>query len=369
MHRTALLLGTAFLCFTAGSAGAQAPRTTLDIYVVDVEGGNATLFVNPAGESLLIDTGNLNGAVRDAERIFAAAKDAGLTQIDRLIITHWHGDHYGGMAELEKRIPIREFMDHGPNQQPAEAADKFLAEVYPSLYAKGKHTVLKAGDKIPMRGLDITVVTSNGETIQNRPLRGAGRANPACAGFVAGQNNIEDPLSVGLHVNYGSFRTLHVGDITKNKERDLMCPNNPIGTIDVLLGLHHDQATSNSPAIVHALAPRVGIMNNGTRKGAEPETMMTLASSPGFEDLWQIHFSQLTGQEYTQPGMFIANLTDEPLSAMPVQPVIAAALGPNPPPAPVHNGPAYWIKLQAQTNGTFTVTNQRNNFSKTYAPR
>jgi len=148
MHRTALLLGSAFLCLTAASAGAQSARTTLDIYVVDVEGGNATLFVNPAGESLLIDTGNANGAVRDAGRIFAAAKDAGLTQIDRLIITHWHGDHYGGMAELEKLIPIREYMDHGPNQQPAEAADKFLAEVYPTLYAKGKHTVLKAADKI-----------------------------------------------------------------------------------------------------------------------------------------------------------------------------------------------------------------------------
>ena len=110
-------------------------------------------------------------------------------------------------------------------------------------------------------------------------------------------------------------------------------------------------------------------MNNGTRKGGEPETMMTLASSPGFEDLWQIHFSQLTGQEFTQPGMFIANLLDEPSATMPIQPVIAAALGPNPPPAPVHNGPAYWIKVQAQTDGTFTVTNQRNNFSKTYAPR
>lgn len=369
MHRTALLLGAAFLCLTAASAGAQSARTTLDIYVVDVEGGNATLFVNPAGESLLIDTGNLNGAARDAGRIFAAAKDAGLTQIDRLITTHWHGDHYGGMAELEKLIPIREFMDHGPNQQPAEAADRFLAEVYPALVAKGKRTILKAGDKIPMRNMDITVVTSNGETIQNRPLRGAGRPNPACAGFVGGQNNIEDPLSVGIHVNYGRFRTLHVGDITKNKERDLMCPNNPIGQIDLFLGLHHGQASSNSPVIVHGVAPRVGIMNNGTRKGGEPETMMTIASSPGFEDLWQIHFSQLSGQDFTQPGMFIANLTDEPLQAMPTQPVIAAALGPNPPPPPVHNGPAYWIKVQAQDNGTFTVTNQRNNFSKTYVPR
>jgi beta-lactamase superfamily II metal-dependent hydrolase len=371
MRRTALLLGTAFLFLPALSAGAQTQRTTLDIYVVDVEGGNATLFVNPAGQSLLIDTGNLNGAVRDAERIVAAARDAGLTRIDRLITTHWHADHYGGMEELAKRIPIGEYMDHGPNQQPAEAADRFLADVYPRLVASAKRTMLKAGDKIPMQAMDITVVTSNGETIQGRPLRqaGAGRANPACAGFVAGQNNIEDPLSVGIHVSFGRFRTLHVGDITKNKERDLMCPNNPIGTIDVFLGLHHGQATSNSPVIVHALQPRVGIMNNGTRKGGEPETMMTLFSSPGFEDLWQIHFSQLSGQDFTQPGMFIANLTDEPLAAMPVQPVLAAALGPNPPPPPVHNGPAYWIKVSARSDGTYTITNQRNGFSKTYEPR
>jgi beta-lactamase superfamily II metal-dependent hydrolase len=368
MHRTALLLGTALLSFAAVSAEAQT-RTTLDIYVVDVEGGNATLFVNPAGESLLIDTGNLNGAVRDAERIVAAARDARLTRIDRLITTHWHADHYGGMEELEKRIPIGEYMDHGPNQQPAEAADRFLSQVYPQLVAKAKRTILKAGDKIAMRDMDITVVTSNGETIQNRPLRGAGRINPACAAFVAGQNNIEDPLSVGIHVNFGRFRTLHVGDITKNKERDLMCPNNPIGTIDVFLGLHHGQASSNSPVIVHALQPRVGIMNNGTRKGGEPETMMTIFSSPGFEDLWQIHFSQLSGQDYTQPGMFIANLIDEPLQAMPVQPVLAAALGPNPPPAPVHNGPANYIKVSARTDGSYTIVNQRNGFTKTYQPR
>ena len=113
---------------------------TLDIYVIDVEGGNATLFVTPAHESLLIDTGNLNGAARDAGRILDAAKDAGLQQIDHLIITHWHGDHFGGLAELASKIPIKEFIDHGPNVQPAEAADAFLKDTYPGLYGKCKHT-------------------------------------------------------------------------------------------------------------------------------------------------------------------------------------------------------------------------------------
>ena len=150
--------GLAALLMPASRDGATAQtRTNLDIYVVDVEGGNATLFVAPSGESLLIDTGNVApaAAIRDSERIMAAAKDARLTQIDNLIITHWHGDHFGGMAELAKRIPIRNFIDHGPNVQPAPAVDEFLTKVYPQLYANAKHTVAKPGDKIAVAGLDV----------------------------------------------------------------------------------------------------------------------------------------------------------------------------------------------------------------------
>ena len=342
---------------------------TLDIYVVDVEGGNATLFVSPSGESVLIDSGNGGAAaVRDADRIMAAVKDAGLTQIDHLITTHWHGDHFGGMAELAARIPIRNFIDHGPSVQPAAAADEFLQKTYPELYAKAEHTRARPGDKISVAGVDVLVVTSAGETIK-AALPGAGRANPYCASFKPGQNNAEDPMSVGTYVTFGKFRTIHLGDLTKNKEFELMCPTNRIGTVDVLLGLHHGVDTSNSEVLVHALRPRVAIMNNGTRKGGQPDVMQTLHSSPGLEDLWQIHFSQLSGQEYTVPGMFIANLLDEPSLAMPVAPMSPPQLGPGAPPAPVHNGPAYWIKVSALTDGSFTVANGRNRFSKTYSAR
>jgi hypothetical protein len=148
-----------------------------------------------------------------------------------------------------------------------------------------------------------------------------------------------------------------------------MCPNNRIGAVDVLLGLHHGQDSSNSEVLVHALHPRVAVMNNGTRKGGQPEVMKTLHSSPGLEDLWQLHFSQLSGQEYTVPGMFIANSTDEPLSAMPVAAIQAPPPGPGAPPPPVHNGKAYWVKVSAQPDGSFTVTNGRNSFSKTYKAR
>jgi beta-lactamase superfamily II metal-dependent hydrolase len=353
--------------FAAGSAIAQT-RNTLDIYTVDVEGGNATLFVAPSGQSLLIDTGNYGpeASVRDAERIMAAVKAAGLTQIDHLIITHWHGDHFGGVAELAKRIPIRHFIDHGPNVQPSPVVDDFLAKVYPPLYANAKHTVAKVGDKIPIDGIDATIVTSAGETLKT-PLPGAGAPNPYCASFKPGENNAEDPMSVGTYITFGKFRTMHLGDVTKNKEFELMCPVNRIGALDAFLGLHHAVNTSSSEVIVHALHPRVVIVNNGTRKGAQPDVMKVLFSSPGLEDLWQIHFSQLSGQEYTVPGMFIANGLDEPLNTMPVAPIAAPAPGPNTPPPPAHNGPAYWIKLSAQPDGTFTVTNARNGFSKTYA--
>jgi beta-lactamase superfamily II metal-dependent hydrolase len=343
-----------------------AATAELDIYVIDVEGGNATLLVAPSGESLLIDTGNTDaGAVRDAGRIMDAIKDAGLVQIDRLITTHWHGDHYGGMEVLASRIPIREFIDHGPNVQPTTATDKFLQITYPQLDAKSKHTIAKAGDRISMSGLDVRVLTSAGETIKT-PLAGAGKPNPYCASFKTADNNAEDPQSVGIHIAFGQFRAIHLGDLTRNKEFELMCPNDLIGPVDVLLGLHHGQPSSNSEVLVHAIHPRVAIMNNGIWKGGVPEVMKTIHSSPGLEDLWQLHFSQLSGQEYTVPGMFIANTADESQPLVSVAPLPAPQAGVAPPAAPTHNGIAYWIKVSANQDGTFTVTNSRNQFTKTY---
>ncbi|HSV23387.1 MAG TPA: MBL fold metallo-hydrolase [Xanthobacteraceae bacterium] len=348
-------------------AAAQA-RTTLDIYVVDVEGGNATLFIAPSGESVLIDTGNFapEAAVRDAERIAAAAKDARLIEIDHLITTHWHGDHFGGMAEVAKRIPIRDYIDHGPNIQPVAAFDEFFAKIYPALYGAAKHTVAKPGDTIAVAGLDWRIVTAAGAVLK-APLAGAGAVNASCANFKPqNADTTENAQSVGSVITFGKFRAVHLGDLTWNKEFELMCPNNPIGAIDLFVVSHHGLGVSNSPVLVHGIRPRVAVVNNGTRKGAVPDSMKTLFSSPGIEDVWQIHFSQLSGQEYTVPGMLIANDLDAPLTAMPIQPIAAPPTGPDTPPPPAHNGPAYWIKVSAQPDGTFTVTNARNGFAKTY---
>lgn len=359
-----LAVATAALVAAGPAAQTRAPKS-LQIYVVDVEGGNATLIVAPSGESLLIDTGNPSNG-RDAARILAAASDAGVEQIDHLITTHYHADHIGGLPELAPRIPIRHFIDHGPNIDPMGSGAKFES-VYKEMYAKAKHTVAKPGDRIPFSGVDVRVVTSAGETIKT-PLSGAGSPNPYCATFKPGTNNLEDPQSVGVHLTFGRFRTIHLGDLTKNKEFELMCPSNRIGTVDVILGVHHGQATSNSEVIVHALRPRAIIMNNGTRKGGEPEVMRTIHASPGLEDLWQMHFSLLSGQEYTVPGMFIANAADDTPAEIPVAPATAPQPGPGATPPPAHNGPAHWFKLVAQQDGSYTITNTRNGFSKTYAP-
>ena len=349
-------------------ARAQGARKTLDIYVVDVEGGNATLFVAPSGQSVLIDTGNGgNAAVRDAERILAAAKDAGLTQIDHLITTHWHGDHFGAMDTVASRIPIKHFIDHGDIVEAPAPGNAFVLEGYPTLYAKATHTVAKPGDKIAMTGIDWRIVAAAGQHI-TAPLPGAGKANPYCADYKPGTPDpTENAQSVGSILTFGKFRVAHLGDLTWNKEFQLMCPNNPIGTVDLFIVSHHGQAISNSPQLVHALHPRVAVMNNGTRKGGQPDAMKVLHTSPGLEDLWQLHFSQLSGQEYTVPGMFIANTVDDQPAVIPIAAITAPAPGAGAPPPPAHNGTAYWIKISASEDGTFTVTNARNGFSKKYA--
>jgi competence protein ComEC len=343
---------------------------TLSIYVIDVEGGNATLFVSPAGESLLIDTGN--PGARDALRIVAAAKDAGVTQIDHLILSHYHADHFGGLTELAARMPIRHFIDHGPGvEAPTAAISPFptyaaFFPAYAALYAKAQHTVAGAGDRISVSGLDVRVVMSAGQAIRT-PLPGAGKPNPYCAQYTRkAADASENAQSVGTSIRFGKFHLLFLGDLTWNKEFELMCPDNRVGAVDVFIVSQHGNAESNGPVLVHAIGPRVALMSTGTRKGGHPGAMQVLHTAPRFEDLWQTHFSVLGGQEYTVPGMFIANMADDQPPVVPIAPMPGPPFPDNAPPPLAHDGPAYWIKASAQEDGAFTVTNTRNGFSKSY---
>jgi competence protein ComEC len=350
MRRILLLLAVAALALLCTTARAQT-RKALDVYFIDVEGGQSTLLVSPSGQSLLIDAG-WPGA-RDADRITGVAKQAGITQIDYLVLTHYHVDHAGGVPELASRIPIRNFVDHGPTDDKLVDVPKYYA-AYLTVRAKGQHILAKPGDKIPISGIDVQIVSAATKTILE-PLPGAGAANPMCADFQP-KDEVKDPMvggenknSVGMIISLGKFRMADFGDLTWNKEHDLACPNNLVGTIDLYVVSHHGKETSSLPMLVYGMHPRVAVMNNGANKGAEIPTFETLKHSPGLEDLWQLHYGVEAGPR-NSPEQFLANLGTEGTKDSGV---------PN-------EMPTNYIKLSARPDGSFTLTNTRNGFSKEY---
>lgn len=316
-----------------------AQSKNLQIYFIDVEGGQSTLFVTPSGESVLVDTGSPGD--RDAARIAAAAKDAGVKQIDHLLITHFHSDHVGGVPALAAKIPIRNFYDHGETVEHDPENGQKVWDDYEKIAKGGHHTVVAPGFKLPVKGLDWMIVTAAGKIIDH-PLRGAGQPNPSCANFRPQEvDTSENAQSAGSIIQFGKLRIADLGDLTWNKEGELVCPVNKVGTVDLFVVSHHGLAISNSPALVHALHPRVAIMDNGATKGGTVEAWTTVHNSPGLQDLWQLHFSEAGGKDHNSATDMIANPAASPDSA-------------------------FWIKVTAHSDGHFEVTNQRNGFTKKY---
>ena len=336
----------------AGGAPAPAAARTLDLYFVDVEGGQSTLVVTPSGESLLIDAGfpgdgTFNStpgdpkAARDAQRVLAAARAAGLKQIDHLMLTHYHADHAGGVMELAQLIPIKQFIDHAA---PSEAAEKVvpgtraLYDAYVALRRSGTHLQPKPGDRLPLSGVEVTVVSSGGAVLTS-PLPGAGQPNAACRGTGApAQETTENPLSTGIRLQYGAFRFLDVGDLSGPPLFALSCPVDLLGPADVYLIAHHGGADGADPALYAAVAPRVAVFNNGPRKGAQAATLKTLQQFPAI-DGWQLHRT-------TYPNA--VNVADERI-------------------ANLDESTSHWIKIAAEASGAFTVTNGRTGATKRYA--
>jgi beta-lactamase superfamily II metal-dependent hydrolase len=353
------------------AASAQTASKTLDIYYIDTEGGQASLFVAPGGQSVLIDTGN-NGK-RDPDRIIEAAQAAGVKRIDYLIITHYHGDHVGGYLELSRMIPIEHYIDHGSTVQPEQVFDSRTA--YDAAVRIHPHQIARPGDKLPIPGIDWTIVSSGGKVLAGPMLGqpGAGLANPYCGDYKPKEITVdmENAQSVGSVIRYGKFRTVDLGDLLWNWEAQLACPGNKIGTVDEMLTTHHGLAWSGVPALIYALHPQVIVMNNGVRKGGAPETFDTLEAAPGLENLWQLHWSANGLLEHNVAEKFIANIeTPETTAEVIAHPPGPIVQGTRPPDIgdPNHT-PAYWIKVSAYANGDFTVTNSRNGFSKIYKHR
>ena len=342
MRRSALAI---FLA-VASLAGAAGPKT-LDIYFIDVEGGQSTLLVMPDGQSMLIDTGYPDNGGRDPDRIMAAVGDARLSRLDYLLITHFHEDHVGGAAELARRIPIDTFVDYGaPVQTASEVVATFNA--YEAVRRTRPHLVAAPGDRLPLRGgdVEVNVVAADGARL-SAPLDGGGQPNPGCPDFERRQiNRTENPRSIAVRVRFGDFRFLDPGDLDSNTLGDLVCPVNLIGQVDAYLVAHHGSSDTNVPVVLPALRPRVAVINNGEYKGGSASWLETLRAAPGIDGgVWQLHRSLGDGAEYNFPDAFIANLGG-------------------------HAGDAgAWIKLSASKDGAFTVTNGRTGETRAYSQR
>jgi competence protein ComEC len=329
------------LFYQPQKAGAQAARHLL-IYATDVEGGQATLLVSPSGGSLLVDTGwpNVNG--RDAERIQAAMRDAGITKIDHVLITHFHTDHVGGVPELVKRVPIGEFLDHGPNREDSDITRHDYAAYLKAIEGKPRR-IVHPGDTLSISGLEAIVLTADGEHIATVPGIKP-EPNPYCATEPKWElDETENPRSAGVLVRFGKFRFLDLGDLTKAKEIPLVCPDNLIGTVDLYLVNHHGFNLSNSRAFVDAIHPRVAIMDNGAHKAGSPEAWQTVHESPGLEDLWMLHTAEGSDAAHNSAEPLIANLKGGADGA--------------------------YLKVVAAANGSFSVTNSRTGKTKNYPRR
>jgi len=361
MPRRSVLFFVLVIFVTAIVVGAQ-PKRGLEIYSIDVEGGNSVLFISPSGESLLFDAGN--PGTRDADQIAETAKKAGLKQIDYLVISHFHGDHFGGVPELANRMPIFNFVDHGPKMIETREASVNAYKAYSAVRDKAHYMPVKAGDKIPIKGLDVVVATSDGMAI-TKPLPGGGAPNPLCKDsekMVENEPNspgAEDGRSVGIVVRYGKFHVVEFGDLTYTKEYPLVCPRNMVGPVDLYFTDRHGLG-AGSPTFVHDLKPRVAIFDNSARKGAMRQSFLTVKSSPGLEDIWQLHYSVARpanpnlGEKEDQGGKDV-NAPDEN---------IANLVETHTPAEPAHN-----LKISAQQNGSFTITNERTGYSKEYKAR
>ena len=337
-----------------GAAWADGGKLLID--AIDVEGGAATLYITPEHRSLLIDTGwPADVGAKDpdsAQRIIAAARRHGLSKLDYVLITHYHADHVGGAPELLGRFPVGTVLDHGPNREtPPPDTTPAAAALQPAgLYPKyleairgHQHRALVPGDTLSIGSLHLTVVTSDGVTLgRSLPLPGGGRAVAECDGMTAmdqdgGQENVR---SVGVVMTFGRTRMVALGDLTWNMEKQLVCPDE-LGPVDLLVVSHHGSNLSNSPALLHALEPRVAIMDNGARKGGDVETYEAVSHSPRLVRLWQLHLAERSDAQHNVPAAYIAN------------------------PSSVGDTHAS-LEVAVTTEGTFTVTNDRTGFSETY---
>lgn len=293
----------------------------LRVYAVDVEGGFATLYVTPQGHTLLIDTGwraGLGGRPGDpdsVDRIMSVMREAHVQRINTLLVTHYHRDHVGGAVELMARVPVDRVVDHGPNrefppagQQPGPDSTVTLYAKYVKAIGQRPHLVLKPGDRLTVDALQVTAVDSD-RAILAEPLPGAGTASAGCDRVTVNDalGGEENPRSLGVLVQWGAARILSLGDTTWDVENSLACPRDLIGPVDVMFADNHGSDNAMSPVFVDTVKPRVVVFNNGPEKGAAPNSIRKVQSSPRLQGAWQLHQAEAPGAANVLPRN-IANM-------------------------------------------------------------
>jgi beta-lactamase superfamily II metal-dependent hydrolase len=338
-EKTMRLVVCLLLCSLAVPAA-----STLDIYWIDVEGGAATLIVTQAGETVLMDAGWPGFDGRDAERIrHVLVDEAGAQKLNYFITSHFHGDHAGGLPQLAQVVPIEKFVDHGDSVEQDSADGMELWNSYLRV-SDGKRMQIKAGDKLPLEEVELLFVIARSRTLP-KPLGPAG-PNAACKNAeLKDEDRGENGKSVGFLVRTGNFSVLDLGDLTWNYEYQLACPQNLLGEVDLYQVTHHGMDISNNPQLVWGIKPQVAVMNNGPRKGGSPATYEVLRQSSGIEDVWQVHRSLGADDAHNTQEKLTANLEET-----------ADCKG-------------HWIRASVQGDGSYTITNSRNRYSKTYKPR
>ncbi len=340
--RPARPIGVA-VCALAFAVAAAAPAAaqTMDIYWIDVEGGGATLVVSPSGESMLVDTGWPRPEGRDAHRIVAAMEDAGLEKLDYMLITHFHTDHVGSLAELAEMVEIDQFLDHGGE---TEERNQQWRDIYLET-AGDTRMVAGAGDVLTMGDVEVRMISSNMELI-GEPINDGG-PNPHCAGA---ENrpaaSPENQRTLGALFSFGGFRFVDLGDLDWDMEMELSCPVNRLGTVTVYQTSRHGAFDgAGAPAHLWAIEPQVVVVNNGPRKGiTAPHHYDRIAEVPGVEGIWQTHLALEADGHNTADDM-IANFED------------------------TDECQGHWLKASVRADGTYTMTNGRNGYSRTYAAR
>lgn len=291
---------------SSGSSGGGV-EGTLEIYWVDTEGGAATLLVTPEGPLMLVDAGNPGD--RDPDRIAAVVNDViGTDTIDVMLVTHYDGDHVGGVPDLAERVTIGEYWDHGDVAPDCGGGCQNNYAAYVAV-AGDNRTTIAAGDERDFGGVTLRFVSSNGDLI-TEPL-GDGAPNPACKGATTmPESQNENAMSVGFVASFGAFDFLDLGDLYWFQEDMLVCPNNSIGTVDLYQSTHHGLAASGATQLVHGVTPTVVVMNNGATKGGSVEAIGSVFDAPGMPDLWQLHLAVNNGNMFNTEEDKIANLVD-----------------------------------------------------------